>query len=83
VSEKLYLHTLAFAKNKPGSIMTKFTAVILWPVVYILDALSWLLKFQTFKEARETSNKLFKRIMDRDKSFFEAEDRANSSILID
>lgn len=42
--------------------MTKFTAVVLWPIVYILDILSWLLKFQTFKEARDTSNKLFNRL---------------------
>jgi hypothetical protein len=63
--------------------MTKFTAVILWPIVYILDVLSWLLRFQTFKEARDTSNKLFKRIMHRNKGFFEAGDSSNSPIFTD
>ncbi|MHB8209264.1 hypothetical protein, partial [Mucilaginibacter sp.] len=63
--------------------MTKFTAVILWPIVYILDVLSWLLGFQAFKDARDTSNKLFKRIMQRNKSFFEAGDSPNSRILTD
>jgi hypothetical protein len=63
--------------------MTKFTAVILWPVVYVLDILSYLLRFQAFKEARDTSNKLFKRIMDRNKGFFEAGDSSNSPIVTD
>jgi hypothetical protein len=63
--------------------MTKFTAVVLWPIVYILDVLSWLLRFQAFKEARDTSNKLFKRIMYRNKGFFEAGDTSNSPILTD
>jgi hypothetical protein len=42
-----------------------------------------LLRFQTFKEARDTSNKLFKRIMHRNKGFFEAGDSSNSPIFTD
>jgi len=60
--------------------MSKFTAIILWPVVYILDVLSFLLRFQTFKEARDLSNKLFKRVMTRNTKLFERGGNINSPI---
>jgi len=63
--------------------MSKFTAVILWPVVYVLDVLSWLFRFQTFKEARDLSNKLFKRIMARNTNVFERGGNVGSSISAD
>ncbi|WP_461453313.1 hypothetical protein [Mucilaginibacter sp.] len=63
--------------------MSKFTAVILWPVVYVLDVLSWLFRFQTFKEARDLSNILFKRIMARNTKVFERGGNVGSSISAD
>jgi hypothetical protein len=69
------------AAISPGFIMTKFTAIALWPLVYILDALSYFLGFQTFGEARKTSNKLFKQLTHQDNSLFGKS--SNSSILID
>lgn len=63
--------------------MTKFTAIILWPIVYVLDVLSFLLGFQTFKEARDLSNRLFKRIIDHDRVICKTDIKANSAIFTD
>jgi hypothetical protein len=45
--------------------MTKFTALILWPVVYVLDVGIVLIGAQTFKESRAVSKAHLKRILNQ------------------
>jgi hypothetical protein len=44
--------------------MTKFTATIIWPWVYVLDFIISLTSDQTFKESRDISEEYYKRIVD-------------------
>jgi len=48
--------------------MNRLKAVILWPLVYILDILIGIIGKQTFKQSRKISKAHFNRIMNRQKS---------------
>ena len=48
--------------------MSRFRAIALWPLVFILDAVIGLIGKQTFKESRRISNVRFNKIMTREKA---------------
>jgi hypothetical protein len=60
--------------------MTKFTAIVLWPIVYVLDIGIAITGAQTFKEARVASRRKLAKILNK-KEFSEDYSTSNNTFV--